>query len=217
MLFYLNPVTSAWQSTPPTFSRGLQGGVRFRVTNNTGYLAYVRVESDRKKPDGTTTRYIGATASINAGVTRDWDMTFTADQAGTWQHTVAVYAGLTTGDMTLVASQGLTTAAIVTAAAAGAITGNWFQNPATGIWQETAPSYLVGQMLYLRGYAQNLSWASKRARMDAHVTNPAGAVSTITGIVATQAAGEIGYWEFSTPLNLQGTWSITLILYGELV
>ncbi|MDP3064282.1 MAG: hypothetical protein Q8O40_13890 [Chloroflexota bacterium] len=108
-----------------------------------------------------------------------------------------------------------TQACLWTWVAAGAITSYEFQNPATGAWEATAPSYVVGQTLNLRAYARNDSGASMRARVDAQVTNPAGAVSTITGTVVLQAAGETGYWEFSIPLNLAGTWSATLILLGS--
>ncbi|MDP3064280.1 MAG: hypothetical protein Q8O40_13880 [Chloroflexota bacterium] len=215
-LFYWNPVTSAWQPTVPTFNRGLLGGVRFRVTNSTGYPLYIRVESDVKKPDASSTRYVGPTYSVPTGTTQDWDLGFTADQVGTWQHNVGVYTGLTLATMNLTISQGWTNAAIVLAAAAGTISAYEFQNPATGAWQSIAPSYIVGQTLNLRAWGRNDSGASVTARMDAVVTNPAGAVSTITGPEYSLASGATSLWSFSKLLDQAGAWSVTLILYLNL-
>ncbi len=215
-LSYWNPTTGAFQSSPPGLTLGQTGIVRFLVTNNTGSTLYIRSEADIRKPDGSSSRQVGETLSVAAGASQEWGFFFTADQVGTWQHNVAVYAGLTLETMSLTVSQGWTNAAVVTAVAAGAITNHEFQNPASGAWQTTAPSYIVGDTLNLRAYARNDSGASMRARVDAVVTNPAGTVTTFTGAVALQAAGETGYWAFSNLLYDAGTWSISLRLYGEL-
>jgi len=216
-LFYWNPVTGAWQSTVPTFSIGQQGGVRVRVTNNLGFSWYYRVDMSTRRPDGSSLGIVtGTVRSLAAGGQSDWDFMFTADQVGTWQHNLGLYSGDSPTTLTMLLSQGWTNAAIVQAVAAGTVTGYEFQNPQTGAWQTSAPTLYVGQTLYLKGYGRNDSGASMRARMDAEVTKPSGSVSTITGAVATQAAGELGWWTFTISLDEVGTWSVELVLYGEL-
>ena len=228
VLAYWNPVTGAWQSTPPTFAVGLEGGVRFRITNNLSVNYYFRGEASIKRPDGSSYSLAGVNRPLAPGASSNWEFMFTTNQAGTWQHNVAVYTGMSPTYMSLAFTQGWTDAAYTMIAAAGTITGYQFQNPETGLWQTTAPSLYIGQTLSFRGSARNDSGALMRARMDIKAIGPDGKIRTPRsnaqgemvseiGAVTTQADGEEGYWTFSVYLDEVGTWTVELIFYGELV
>ena len=211
---YLDPATGQYQATPPSVNIGGQIAVKVRVSNNSGYSLWTRADLTFRKPDGTLVPITGPTVLIDTGYFFDTYFTATADQVGTWQHNLGVYAGLRQDAMSLTISRGWTTAATVVAVPAGTITSVEFQDPVTGAWSASAPAYIVGHTMGVRAYAHNESGVPMTARMDLVVTDPDGVETTYTGSEVSQAVDETGYWTFSVPLDKAGTWSLTFKLYG---
>jgi len=97
----------------------------------------------------------------------------------------------------------------------GQIIGYSLWNPVIGQWQEQTPSFAPGQSAGVRAYALNMASDVQRMRVDYVITAPDESEEVITGVEVDVPAGEVGTWEYTWTAEKEGTYTVTLQLYGE--
>jgi len=97
----------------------------------------------------------------------------------------------------------------------GEIIGYSLWNPIIGQWQEQTPSFAPGQRAGVKVYALNTASEAQRMKVDYVIAAPDGSEQAVTGAQADVAPGETGTWEYMWLADREGTYTVTLKLYGE--